>query len=142
MKTLLLLCAITTGLHAQTWSVDPVVISKAIFRRTSGTTKARRISEAILIGFNYADYRTTIIGTGRGFCETNPQFSLDGCRLNRPKFTYAKLAVTAFAASQEISPLWRRHREGWNRVFLISNITLTIPLARGVVGNTRLLLRD
>jgi hypothetical protein len=126
---------------AATISLNPVPLVKAMHRKASPTTRARRISEALLIGLTIADYRTTMRGMDRGFCETNQRLvGPDGCRINEPKFTRAKIGVASFAFAQEL-PIWRRHQEGWNRVFLISNITLSIPLAKGVINNYRVLTR-
>ncbi len=138
---LLLGLFLVVGMQAASFSINPVTLIKAIHAKASPTTKARRISEIVLLGMNFADYRTTIIGTGRGFCETNQRFNIDGCRLNEPKFTRAKIAVSGFALMQEI-PIWKRHQEGWNKVFLITNITFAIPLTKGVINNTRYLLRE
>lgn len=140
MRILILAAMMAMSANAASFSINPVTIVKAM-RKAPGTTRARRISEAVLIGLTVADYRTTIRGMDRGFCELNNYLvGPDGCRVNRPKFTLVKSGVVAFAAMQEI-PGWHRKSDVWNRVFLISNIGLSVPLAAGVVNNYRVLSR-
>lgn len=141
IRVFLIVIALAHNAASATISLDPVVVIKAIHAKASPSTKARRISEAVLMGLNIADYRTTMRGMDRGFCETNRLLiGPDGCGINEPKFTILKSTVAGFVVAQEL-PIWKRHQEGWNKTFLIINLTASIPLAKGVIGNTRLLLK-
>lgn len=134
MRYLLLLLASLLPLHAASFSINPITIAKAIHQKSSPSTKIRRITGAVLVGLNYTDYRTTIVGTGQGACELNPLLNIDGCKLNRPKFTFVKVAVFGYVAAQEL-PVWKRHQEGWNKLFTATNLGASIPLAIAVTNN-------
>ncbi len=141
MKRLFTAALLFSGLlPAAAISVNPVAMVKAIHDKASPSTRFRRVGEAILLGGNLVDWRTTLVATQNyHLCETNGVFTTSTCILNKPKFNWVKGAVTGFVLVQEVKPLWRRHEEGWNRTFTIIDFSLGVPMLIVGVNNWRII---
>ena len=122
------------SLQAQSIRVNPVQVYKALHNRTSPSTKIRRITEIVVVGFDIADWRTTYIGVDRGFCELNPLLVTKPCILNRPKLNLVKGAVIGVVGLEEAYS-YKWGTDNSNKVITILNVAGAIPLGTAVINN-------
>jgi hypothetical protein len=147
MKRFLLTAILAAGaMQAQSVSIDlgkAFYGAKRLHGHVTSAVEWRRATGILLASADIVDWRTTYVGVVNGsYCELNPVFqAADGCKLNKPKFSFVKGLILGVVASEEIAPALP-HSDVWNRTFTIANIAMAAVLIPVDVSNIHVLVNQ